>query len=263
MAIYFASPFGTIIGKVNGQIGKRWRGKNVITKYTIPTDRGPLLQYQQMKDGLIPPDRFSFPQFNLRRLVVNPLMHMGRHNPDFIAKIWKTEVEARHLNISGLNLFCKSNITQLYASFDKTLEFDPITNSPDITKLIIATGILEGTSELTATYDTATGNVVFTWNPEHYANGADTDYAFFVVVKKPLLESYGRWGNWQPALAMYYFAFPAPPALPTSRVEGTSTRTIDPGLDAANLTAFAFFLTTAQDPRLISISASSVVTTPP
>lgn len=262
MAIYFASPFGTIVGKVNGQVACRWRGRNVIKKLTIPTDRGNLLKYQQMKEGLIPPEAFSFPQFNLRRVIMNPLMFMGRHNPTFLHAVWKNEVDARKLDMGALNLFCKSNVTTLYASMDKALEFDPITNSPDLAQLKMAEGILEDTKTFTATYDTATGEMVFTWNADHFTNGLDTDYAMFAVVKKPILEEYGIDKNWEPALAMYYLGFPTPPALPSSRVDGTDTRDIDPGLAAADLTAFIFFFTAITAPRYISKSLSVQVIAP-
>jgi hypothetical protein len=263
MAKYFASTFGTIVGKVNGNVGRRWRGINIITKYTVPSDKGTLLKYQQMKDGIITPDKFSFPQFNLRRLIVNPIMHMGRHNTEFIDFVWNTEVKARHLQMGGLNLMAKENITQLYGSIDKNLEFDPVTNSPDITKMIMSTGILEGTSSLSATYNPTTGIAALTWDTDHYTNGADTDYAGFIIVKKPLLESYGRAGNWQPALAMYFQKYNPPPGLPYTRASGTGEIAIDTGLDPDDLTAFIFFFTVATDKTLISISLSSVVTTPP
>jgi hypothetical protein len=278
MAKYFASPFGTIIGKVNGQVGSRWRGLNLIKKFTVPTDKGTILKYQQMKDGIIPPDRFSFPIFNLRRAVVNALMHMGRENPDFLTDIWKPEVKSRALNMSGLNLFCKENITQLYASLDKTLEFYsaeenqiPVevlpTNTIDITQMVVAEGILEGTSLLSATYDTATGYVELTWSPTCLKDGLATDIAAACVIQKPVFESIGRNGNWQPALKLWYFPTfprsPLPPGPAKTRTDGSGTLAIATGLDAANLTAFIFFFQQGSIKTLVSISLSTVVTTPP
>jgi hypothetical protein len=252
VAKYFASPFGTIIGKVNGQVGSRWRGLNILKKYTIPADRGTLLTYQQYKAGSIPPDRFSFPQFNLRRVIVNPLMFMSRNNPEFIQTVWKSEVKKRDLNMSGNNLLTKANIATLYASMDRDAEFDPITNTPDLTKLVMSMGTLEPTKAITAKYATGTGIVTLTWNTDHFMNGADTDAVSCVIVKKPILEEYGEFGNWRPALSMYYIpivatAYPTPPGSPKSRKDGGGTVTIDSGLTATDLTAFIFFFQSRLD----------------
>lgn len=260
MARYFASPFGTIIGKVNGQVGCRWRGQNVIKKYTVPADKGTLLKYQQYKDGIIPPSSFSFPQFNLRRLVINPLMHISRDAPTFISDVWKLEANSRKLMMSGQNLIMQANISQLYASFDPTIEFDPVTNTPDLTKLVMSQGILEGATGFGATYDTGTGIVTFEWDPAHYQSGKDDDFVSFVILAKPILESIGRAGNWKPALKIYYFKNgDPPPAVAPVRADGTGQVTIDTGLDPNDLFGFIFFFQVTALKTITSESISGTV----
>jgi hypothetical protein len=263
----FISPLGQIRGKSAGSVFSIWRGKNIMKRYSKPTDRGTLLKYQQFKDGIIPPEQFSFPQFNQRRLIINPLMHIGRFNPDFLDDIWKPEVKARHLNMSALNLFVQQNATQLYASIDKTLEYDPITNSPNLLLMEMSQGILEGTSSFSAEYNPGTGQIDFTWNPDHFRDGSDSDYVYAVVIAKPLLESYGRNGNWQPALTMYgpimlANFYPSPPGLPKTRGNGSATWNMPPGLDADDLSAFLFFfkVVTTNGTNLRSPSLSTQVT---
>jgi hypothetical protein len=249
----FMSPLGQIRGKSAGSVFSIWRGKNIMKRYSKPTDRGTLLKYQQYKDGIIPPEQFSFPQFNLRRLVINPLMHIGRYNPDFIEDIWKPEVEARHLRMSGLNLFIQQNATQLYASIDKTKEYDPLSNTPDLRKMEISQGILEGTKSFSVTY--SAGTLWWTWNTEHWGNGKDTDDVYGIIIAKPLLESYGRSGNWEPALKMF-----GPEKIGT-RITGHATWNIEPDLIADDLTAFIFFFAIVTDGKNIwSPSSSKQVT---
>jgi len=257
MAKYYASPFGTIIGKVNGNIGRRWKGLNIITKFTIPSDKGTLLKYQQMKAGTITPDKFSYPQFNLRRVIVNPLMFIARASPTWLESIWGAEVKSRHLRMSGINLLEKANVSNLYGSMDKTLEFDPITNTPDLTKLVVAIGELEGTQSLTCSYNPTTGVVSFVWNKNCYTNGKATDIAYGMVIAKPILNSFGEAGNWEPALRVF-----GPTQLtgqPTRGGLGTGTGllSIPQYLYSPDLIGFVFFFTVVEERNLYSVSISA------
>jgi hypothetical protein len=189
-------------------------------------------------------------------------MHIGRYNPDFLNNVWKPEVKSRHLNMSGLNLFIQQNATQLYASIDKTKEYEPIENEPNLLLMEIANGTLEGTSSLSVEYNPTTGETSFDWNPKCYTNGQSTDTAYGVVIAKPLLESYGRNGNWQPALIMYgptqFAGQPTRGGLGT----GKGILTLPEGLDATNLSAFLFFFKVVTNGTNIrSPSLSTQVTT--
>jgi len=262
MALYSGSPMGEIRGKLNGTVALKWKRKLVIRKYAVPSDRGTLLKYQQFKDGE-PGVIFSLPQFNLRRCILNPLLKCSRdHLEDWIFPIWKLAAQRRHLQMSGLNLLLKDNITTLYASMDKTIEYDPATNKPDLTKLQMSTGELEGTNSLTCTYDTATGLLDFVWDQNCYANGQASDIAKAIILAKPLLDTIGRDGNWEPALMMY-----GPTGL-TNQVTrggfgtGHGHMTIPAGYDAADLTAFIFFFAITNHGNIYSLTKSVAPTAP-
>jgi len=258
MAKYYASPFGIISGQVGDEIGSGWKGIRYIKKYTIPTDKGSLIKYQQMKAGTITPDKFSFPQFNLRRVIMNPLMYAGRQNPIiWIEQIWGEECKSRHLRMSGLNLLVKANVSNLYGSMNKNIEFDPITNTPDLTKLVVAIGELEGTQSLTCSYNPTTGVVSFVWNKNCYTNGKATDIAYGMVIAKPILNSFGEAGNWEPALRVF-----GPTQLtgqPTRGGLGTGTGllSIPQYLYSPDLIGFVFFFTVVEERNLYSVSISA------
>jgi hypothetical protein len=242
MAKYYASPFGSIRGKVNGSVGVGWKGKNVLRKYAIPTDRGSLLKYQQYKGGIIPPDLFSFPQFNLRRVCNNPLFKIAHdHFQDFIVPIWKEMAREKRLLMSGTNLFMRTNTTTIYASFDKTIEYDASTNKPDLTKLILVDGELETTQSMTATYDPSSGFMNFTWNTHHYTNGKDTDTVYAIILKEPVVIDVGATGHWQPSLVMFGPTQLRHDLAAATRADGAGLMTITPGLTASNLIAYLFF----------------------
>jgi len=244
MAKYNSSPLGEIHGKVNGIVAVKWKRTLVARKYAVPADRGSLLKYQQFKDG-IPGVVFSFLQFNLRRVAINPLLKLARdHKEDWIYPIWTEAAKKRHLQMSGMNLLLKTNITNLYASFDKALEYDPITNSPDLTKLQLSIGDLEGTQSLTCTYKTDTGITDFSWNGQIFSNGNISDDVYGIILAKPLLQSIGREGNWEPQLTMYgphRLTTPGVPPHPSTRQDGTGYTVIPADLDVADLTAALFF----------------------
>jgi len=270
---YYAAPFGIGRGKLNGTVFAVWRGIPIAKKFTIPLDKGTILKYQQMKDGIITPDKFSFPQFNQRRAVMNVLMKTGRdHMDDWIHPVWTPEAKDRRLSMSGLNLMTKSNITALLASLDKTTEFYspeenqiPVetlpTNTIDLTKMQVATGELEGTGAFTCTYATGTGILAFTWDATIFGNGKDTDTAHAIIIAKPIFNSIGRNGAWQPAMQMWTMDIYHHPADAT-RVDGDGTGEIPIGLDPTLLTAFIFFSQVTFSKTNHSDSKFAVVTAP-
>jgi hypothetical protein len=263
MAKYNASPFGEIRGKVNGQVGTEWKGIRIVKKWTKPSDKGNILQYQKMKDGIITPDKFSYPSFNLRRCIIGPLMNAGRQNFEgFLDLIWGAEARARHLRMSGLNLFIKENATALYASMDKTIEYNPPTNDVDFKVLLMSQGILEGTTDFSCNYNSGLGQLNLTWQNGHWGNGSDTDTVQVIVLAKPLLQSFGRMGSWMPALKLFGPLTPTTgfPPVACTRAVSSGKCMIQPGLTAANLTAFLFFFAVMDYKTVFSKTLSLQVT---
>lgn len=248
MSKYFGSPWGYMRGKLFDTVGGHWKGINWNRVRIFPTQRGTLDLYRDLKDGLIPPERFSYAQMNIRRAVLQVLGYIGRYKMStWIYPIWEALVTKRDWTMTGINAFVRRNAALLLTTMDRTAEFiqdsaDPNYNAPDLAKMLVSDGDLEPTAEITAaTYDTATGDLVVTWDPSVFTNGSDTDYAFLMVAKKPILESVGRDGTWYPALFMYGPFHTELPGVPEVRADGTMTYTMPVGLDAADLTAFVFF----------------------
>jgi hypothetical protein len=244
MATYIGSPWGTMKGKLNGSVGGSYKGINWVRVLKDPTQKGTLELYRQYKETGLPVD-FSFAQMNLRRVVTSPLGYIGRTNlQTFIFPIWERLCKLLHWKMSGANALIKLNANRLLNSMpDKTTEFEPDTNSPDLKEIYVSDGDLEGTNSLTAVYDTATGDLVLTWDTSIFKNGLATDYPWFVVFKKPIID-YGTDGDgsWLPTLFMYGPWQAEPPAVPAQRDDGTETWTLPDGLDADDLTAFIFFV---------------------
>jgi len=231
------SPYGTIRGKLNGTVATVWRGIQVIRQLKKPTDRGPILRYQQYKDGEITIDRFSFKQFNWRRLIYGPLQRIAVDNMDWIHVAWTPETIRKHQPMQGINAFLKKNLVNFYASLpNKDQEYDPITNAPNLLTLRVADGPLEPTPEIKkAEYDTGSGELDINWDTSVTYNGNAGDTAYGLVLALPLLDSYGRYGNWQPALSIQFFGTIGVRSMPTSPIQ------LDPGLDPDNLYFFVFF----------------------
>lgn len=243
MSKYYGSPWGTMRGKLHDAVGGGWKGINWVRVNKNPTQRGTLENYQKYKDGLIPIEAFSFPQFNLRRCVTGPLGYISRMNlENYIYAVWEPWCKKLGLIMSGTNALIKENASALLESMtNKAAEYDPATNTPDLKVLNMARGDLEPTPELTTiVYDPADGGVTGTWNKTIKSNGADSDIAHLVFLRKPLLESYGRYGTWEPALILHYPAI----LVEINRDDGAGAdfgNILPVGLDADDLTAFIFF----------------------
>ena len=153
MAKYIASPFGDILGKWGDVIGGKWRGVYWMRKRVYPTQRGTLEMYHLLKEGLISPERFSFKQMNIRRLVLQVLGWIGKGNMSgMITPVWTKLRRKRHLRMTGLNLFVRRNVATLWASLpNPEQEYDASTNKPDMTKILVSDGDLEAMQWLAPT----------------------------------------------------------------------------------------------------------------
>lgn len=250
MAKYHGSPWGYLRGKLDDAVGGVWKGINWSRVRIYPTQRGTLDKYRALKAGIIPLWMFSFKQMNIRRAVFQVLGYIGRrHQKLWCQPIWGDFVKRRALTMTAINAFVFRNAARLYGSIpDRTLEFDPATNAPDLLQMLVSDGDLEPTSEVvSAVYTALTGTLVVTFKPEIYENGLGTDIVFVVVAKKPLLESVGEVGTWYPSLYLYPFNTGKP------RVDGVVTVMLPMGLPDADLIAYVFFADVLQE---IGFSAS-------
>lgn len=249
MGKYFGSPWGFIRGKLDDAVGGVWKGVEWNRVRIFPTQRGTLEKYRAYKDGHIHPEAFSFKQMNIRRTTLQVQGHIGRSNlPNLIYPVWQALCTKRMWTMTGINAFVKRSAARFYNSMPhKDEEYDPETNAPDMCELLVSDGDLEGAAPLTCTYDTATGDLVITWDSTTYTNGDDSDFAFCVVLKKHsvetgMMEEIGRDGNWYPSVYLYGTAILIPPpGVPPKRLDGTLTMSLPPGLDISLLTAYLFF----------------------
>lgn len=249
MGKYHGSPWGIIMGALFDTVGGKWKGINWNRVRIFPTQRGTLDLYRQLKDGLIDPARFSYPQMNIRRVVTQVLGYIARFRlGDWMYPVWETLVTKRGWTMTGANAFVKRNAAILLNSMtDKGAEFDPTTNAPDLRDMIVADGDLEATTVHTAAYDPVTGIITSTWVPTTFENGQDSDKPYIMVARKPILESVGRDGTWYPALHMYGPLHAEPPLPSRDRSDGAMEVQLPAGLTAANLTAYLFFRDTVTD----------------
>lgn len=247
MSKYFGSPWGYMRGKLFDTVGGYWKGINWNRVRVFPKQRGTLDNYRLLKDGLLDPWEFSYPQMNIRRAIIQVLGYIARMNMEkWIVPVWDALVAKRGWTMTGTNAFVRRNAATLLNSMEKGKEFipdplDPDYNIPNLADMLVSDGDLEGPAELTsATYDTVTGAVTYTWDPTIFTNGAGDDRAYLMVAKKPILESVGRDGTWAPKLFMYSNVY-TEPFLVNARSAGTATLTIPMGLNFEDLTAYLFF----------------------
>jgi len=244
------NPLGDYVGKIGNTVGGKWRSIYWVRTLVFPTQRGTLPLWRMLKAGALPPERFSYKQMNLRRLSLQILGFIAKENMQtFTSVIWNPLAKNKRDPMSGANLFVKKNAARLFHSMPHTdQEFDPDTNSPDLTTITMSDGTLENTPILTATYDAASGELAITWNKTCYTNGNQDDYVYIAALKKPLLNSYEYPdGEWEPAIHLYgpEWVGGEPPAVPKERKDESASITLPTGLDADDLTAFLFFRTQA------------------
>lgn len=242
---YIDSPFGFVIGKWADCVGGVWKGIYWIRARVNPTQLGTLAKYKLLKQGLITPAQFSYPQMNIRRVVFQVLGFLGKNNLEtLIRPVWEALVTKRGLALTGTNMMIKRNAARLFATMtDKDAEFDEATNTIDLTEFLVSDGELEPAPSITsAGYAPATGAMQVIFDSSTFTNGKATDFVFLMVVKKPLLESAGVTGTWYPDAFMYGSAVPIPPpGVQVLRGDAQISIFIPAGLTAADLTAYIFF----------------------
>lgn len=195
MGKYFASPWGFIRGKIGDIVGGYWRGTEWARINSDPAQRGTAKLYKQFKAGKLSPDKFSFEQLNYRTIVFQSLNYIATNNrPNLISPIWESARKKLNLPLTGVNLFIKQNSPIFWNSFpSQNTEFHPISNSPDISKILLSNGILESvefTAETDAfTYDPLTGNCIFKWDTAVFKNGSPDDYVYTFLFIKPIIDS--------------------------------------------------------------------------
>jgi len=161
---------------------------------------------------------------------------IGRTNrANLIAPVWDRLVAKRKDVMTGINKFIQTSALMVWDSLPhKDEEFDPDTNAPDMSKMLISDGDLEGINGFTSVvYDNATGNCTFTWDDRVYKNGKDTDKVYAFIYLKPVVNS-----QWRPNGYLYGTAAIVPLV---TRATKSVIMTIPDGLgEGTNMYGFLF-----------------------
>lgn len=240
MAKYTGSPWGFLRGKLGDAVGSIWKTVDYVRVLCFPTQRGTYENYLLLKAGLITPERFSYKQFNFRRLALSPLGFVARSNmTNWINPVWSRLATARSLLMTGMNLFIQEACAVFWESMpNKDLEYDVDTNAPLLTSLVVSDGDLEPVAEiLTAEYTTGTGALVVTWDTATYGNGSADDNVEWLVMRKPLVN-----GIYEPTL--YCYGTVAVPWI-RPRSGGTVNITLPVGLDPDDMVVYLFCIDAA------------------
>lgn len=238
MGKYWASPWGFIRGKLGDSVGGYWKGIEWVRIRIFPTQRGTLDLYKQLKAGLINPNRFSYKQMNIRRLVFQVLGYIGRNNlSTLIYPVWEQLRKKRKLALTGINLFTARSTPDMWASIpNPDQEFDAVTNCPDMTEMKLSDGDLEPANFIAGPtafeYDPVTGNCIFRWDTGTIKNGKADDYVYTMVYVKPIIDS-----QWRPDGYLYGRADIVPLSV---RADGTVTITIPSGFAKTDVYGYVF-----------------------
>lgn len=239
MGTYMGSPWGFIRGKIGDQVGGVWKGVEWVRVRVLPTQRGTLELMRMLKEGLITPERFSWKQFNIRRLIFQVLGWIGKSNMStMIYPIWEALCSKRKWALTGVNAFIKVNAGRFWNSLpDKDAEYNSATNAPDMKVIRVSDGDLEGAYPvLTAGYVGATGVLTVTWDSTIYENGKDDDFAFAMLYMQPIVRD-----DWRPNGYLYGTGIPIPPpGVQPLRSDGTMTVQLPIGL-IDDMVAYVFF----------------------
>jgi hypothetical protein len=230
---------GSIIGNLTGKAGDcvfgKWKdGIHWMKVRAIPTQRGTVADNEKYLKGTI--RRMSYTQMNVRN-VIRVLGNIGRKNlQTWIDLIWE-DYNTRHnvKHLTGLNQMVKSNMSRLFNSITtKTAIWNEATNKIDLTLLLASKGDLEAPVAITsAVYTVLTGDLTILFASQHYTNGSDSDLAYAMVTKKPILDT----EDWEPKL----FVYPPSRGNSKTRADGTISLVLPAGLTKTDLVAYLFF----------------------
>jgi hypothetical protein len=229
------NPLGDPMGKFGNVVGSKWKdGFYYIKSRVFPTQRGTIAGLRAFLAHTT--RRFSYKQMNIRN-TMRMLGFIGRMNLEtWIDLVWGDYI-IRHgiTSLSGLNLMVKSNLGRLYKSIaDIEKIWHETTNNPDLTKMLASKGDLEAPVAITsAIYTALTGDLTILFATQHYTNGADTDLAYAMVAKKPMLDT----SEWEPKL----FIYPPSRGNTKTRTDGTISLVLPASLTKTDLVAYLFF----------------------
>jgi hypothetical protein len=153
--------------------------------------------------------------------------------------VWERLCTKNKLKMTGLDLFTKKNVPTLWASMPhQNKEYDAITNTPDMVKMIVSDGILEPTQKvLVCNYNPTTGVLHIEWDTKCIENGKPDDCAYVMAYKNPVVDS-----EWAPNGVLYGRAtLPEPPATPRTRGDGSMEIALPKGLVATDIIGYVFF----------------------
>lgn len=235
MGTYIGSPWGFVRGKIGDAVGGVWKGVDWVRVRVLPTQRGTLGLYYDLKAGIINPERFSYRQFNIRRLILQVMGWLGKMNlSTLIYPVWEVLRAKRGLALTGINLFVKTSARDFWNTLpDKDAEYDPVTNCPDVAKIMLSDGDLETLGGFTSmVYDPITGNCTYNWDTGIVKNGKADDYVYTFAYLKPIVTE-----SWRPNGYLYGRADIVPVS---KRSNGNVIMTIPAGLAVADVTGFIF-----------------------
>lgn len=184
MAKIRSGVLGNTRGKVSGIVGSQWKNVNYIREYVKPAN--PQTAAQVTQRGKMT-DVVAF---------CKPL----------VGSVFNAYTDKFQKGMSGFNYFIKGGIA----------EFD---GSPVYSNLFLTEGKLSPVTNFAGTYNTATGEIILSYNQNYGNNGSATDKMFWCVQDK----STGIW----------YFADGE-----TDRSVGSDSQNIVSGLTATNLQAW-------------------------
>ena len=235
MAKYVGSPWGFLRGKLGDAVGSLWKTIDYVRVLCYPTQRGTYQNYLDYKAGLITIERFSYPQFNFRRLVLGPLGYVARMNmSNWIDPVWSRLATQEALLMTGMNLFIQKASALFWNSMpNKDQEYDEVTNAPLLTSLVVSYGDLEPIANIfSAEYNAVSGELVVVTDGATYGNGQTTDNVYYLVMRKPLVD-----GTFQPTLYCYGNI---PSQFPVLRRDSGFIATLPIGLTSVDLVLYVF-----------------------
>ena len=205
MGVILNGVLGGFSGKVGPVVGGKWKDIDYMRAYVVPAN----------------------PNTSGQQAVRAKFSQLVSYARSILSQILQPYWDPFLSNMSGFN----SWISQNYENADADGIIDDTA--------IMALGTLTPTPLLTATYDTADGDIVITWSPVPIGNQAVTDYAVPIA--------YDTDGNQLTVGSAYPL-----------RSATTANMTIDSGLTATEVIVFVFFFQGTGAEMIVSDSVSKV-----